>query len=205
LMQLNSSCGINDTQTVFLDSADIKMCEPNSGFNFLEKFKLDSLAVVNTQDIFEAKYRPQVRLYFNTGLNAVEIGGIQRKIGMSGGIDFTLPIFDGGQKDITRQQNTIVLHSVRNYMEYSSVNIDNQKRRLASSIQIIQNTLKNLDIQLAEYETIIDLSNRQLQSGDVSILEYLTIMKSFIDLRKTKIEKEADLWLEINSFNYWNE
>jgi hypothetical protein len=49
------------------------------------------------------------------------------------------------------------------------------------------------------------ISNKQLSVGDISMIEYLSILRNYIDLRKTKIEKEINLQLEINNFNYWNE
>ncbi len=205
LLQLNSLCGIRDTQTVFIDSVRIKKKDLKTNFSFLEKFKLDSLAIANRQELFETKYQPQVKLFFNTGLNAVGLNGIQRKFGLSAGIDFQLPIFDGGQKDITRQQNEISISSIKNYKQYASANIDNQKQSAVSNIQLIKNNLEDIGAQLNDYKGLINLSNRQLNTGDISMIEYLTLLKNFIELRKTSIEKETALQLEINNYNYWNE
>jgi outer membrane protein TolC len=205
LLQLNSLCGITDTQTVFIDSAQLRMHEKKSTFSFLEKFNLDSLATANQQELFETKYNPQVKLFFNTGLNAVELNGIQRKLGMSAGIDFILPIYDGGQKDITRQQNEIATNSIQNYKQFAASNIEIQKQSAVSNIQLIKNRLKDTELQLNDYKGLINLSNRQLVTGDISMIEYLTLLKNFIELRKTSIEKEIALQLEINNYNYWNE
>lgn len=205
LLQLNSLCGIKDTQTVFIDSVRIKKEDLKTNFSFLEKFKLDSLAAANRQELFETKYQPQIKLFFNTGLNAVELDGIQRKFGLSAGIDFQLPIFDGGQKDITRQQNEISISSIKNYKQYASANIDNQKQSAVSNIKLSQNNLSSIIAQLNDYKKLIMLANKQLNVGDISMIEYLTILRNYVDLRKTKIEKEINLQLEINNFNYWNE
>jgi len=205
LLQLNSLCGIKDTQTVYIDSVQLRMHEKKSTFSFLDKFNLDSMATANQQELFETKYNPQVKLFFNTGLNAVELNGIQRKFGMSAGIDFMLPIYDGGQKNITRQQNEITTNSIQNYKHYASLNIEMQKQSAISNIQLIQNNLKDINAQLNDYKGLINLSNRQLATGDISMIEYLTLLKNFIELRKTSIEKEIALQLEINNYNYWNE
>ena len=204
LLQLNSLCGIKDTQTVFIDSVHIEMNSVKTNFNFLDKFKLDSLAVENQQALFETKYQPQVKLFFNTGLNAVEWDGIHRKFGLSAGIDFQLPIFDGGQKDITRQQNKISISSILNYKQFSSTNIENQRQSIISNIQLIKNNLESINTQLKDYHELIDLSDKQLQRGDISMIEYLTILRNFIEIQKAKIEKETELQSEINNYNYWN-
>ncbi len=205
LLQLNSLCGIKDTQTVFIDSVQIQMDNGKNKFNFLEKYKLDSLAAANQQELFETKYQPQVKLFFNTGLNAVDIEGIQRKFGFSAGINFQLPVFDGGQKSITRQQNEIAINTINNYKHFTAVNIENQKQILISNIKIIGDNLKNLSDQLKNYNDLIALSNKQLRTGDISMIDYLTILRNFIELRKAKIEKEISLQREINNYNYWNE
>ncbi len=97
-LQLNSLCGITDTQTVFIDSVSIIMRDAKTNFSFLEKYNLDSSLTANQQDLFETKYQPQVKLFFNAGLNAIELNGIERKFGLSAGVDFQLPIFDGERK-----------------------------------------------------------------------------------------------------------
>lgn len=205
LLQLNSLCGVKDTQIVFIDSAKIKMKDGKTNFTFLEKFKLDSLATTNQQELFETKYKPQVKLFFNTGLNAVELDGIQRKFGLSAGIDFQLPIFDGGQKDITRQQSEISISSIKNYKQYAMANIVNQRQSSVSNINLSRDNLSSINEQLNDYKELIMISSKQLSAGDVSMIEYLSILRNYIDLRKTKIEKETNLQLEINNFNYWNE
>lgn len=205
LLQLNSFCGITDTQTVFIDSVQLKMHGSKSSFNFLEKFNLDSLAAANQQELFETKYIPQVKLFFNTGLNAVELNGIQRKFGMSAGIDFIMPIYDGGQKNITRQQNEIAINTIKNYKHFASTNIELQKQSVILNIQQLQDNLREISVQLKDYKELINLSNKRLNTGDISMIEYLTLLKNFIELRKTYIEKEIALQLEINNYNYWNE
>ncbi len=205
LLQLNSLCGIKDTQTVFIDSVSISRNDLKTNFRFLEKFNLDSSATANQQILFETKYQPQVKIFFNTGLNAMELNGIQRKFGLSAGIDFQLPIFDGGQKNITRQQNEILLSSINNYKQYAATNIENQKQAALSSINLIQNNLVSINTQLNDYNELIRISKMQLNVGDISMIEYLSILKNYIDIRKTKIDKEINLQLEINNFNYWNE
>jgi len=205
LLQLNSLCGIKDTQTVFIDSVQIQMDDVTNKFNFLEKYKLDSLAAANQQELFETKYQPQVKLFFNTGLNAVDIEGIQRKFGLSAGINFQLPVFDGGQKSITRQQNEIAMNTINNYKHFAAINIQNQKQSLLSNIKVIEDNLKNLSDQLKDYNDLIVLSNKQLRTGDISMIDYLTTLRNFIELRKAKIGKEISLQKEINSYNYWDE
>lgn len=204
LLQLNSICGINEMQIVFIDSLRLTISGNNSDYRLLEKFKLDSMASTNQQELLETKYSPKVKFFMNTGINAVELDGIQRKFGMSAGIDFQLPIYDGGQKDITHQQNEIAINSIRDYQQYASVNIEIQKQCAISNIRQIQNNLSEINIQLKDYKELIKLSKSQLSAGNISMIEYLTILRNLTLLKKTKIINEINLQTEINNYNYWN-
>ena len=90
-----------------IDSVNLDLTMKSDTSGFLKQYYLDSLSSSAQQNVFETKYLPQIKLFFNTGLNAVEIDNIQRRFGLSAGISLSVPILDGGQRDITRQQNLI--------------------------------------------------------------------------------------------------
>ncbi|WP_437397659.1 TolC family protein [Flagellimonas lutimaris] len=66
---------------------------------FERRYVNDSLQVMAAQEVFENQYRPQVSLYGNTGLNAVDLNNLQRRVGVSAGLKLTIPIYDGHQKN----------------------------------------------------------------------------------------------------------
>lgn len=204
LTQLNSICGIKDTTEVILNLAELSLSLPKTNSDFLEKYNLDSLATINQQSLFETKYLPQFKLFFNTGLNAVEIDGIQRKFGMSAGLNFMLPILDGGQKSLTKQQNIIAQKTISDYRKFSEINLEMRRNSTTSKIKSIKKNLEDLNVQINEYQKLMDISKKGLGKGDMSMIEYLTLLKNFIDLRKSKIDKEINYQMEINNYNYWN-
>jgi len=201
LFQLNSFCGIKDTQLVFIDSVQIQMNKSKPRFDFLEKYRIDSMITSNQQELFESKYQPQVKLFFNTGLNATEINEIQRKFGLSAGIDFQMPIFDGGQRDLTRQQVLVSINSIDNYKKFESNNIENELQTTISNIKLLQGNLDNIKNQLNDYNELINISVKQVNSGNLSMIEYLTVIKNYFELKKNKIEKEITLQMEANGIN----
>lgn len=204
LIQHNAICGIKDTTVVLLDQVELSLSLPKANSDFLEKYILDSLATINQQSLFETKYLPQFKLFVNTGLNAVEIDGIQRKIGMSAGLNFSLPILDGGQKSLTQQQNIITQKTISDYRKFSKKNLEMQRNSTTSKIKSVKKNLDDLNVQINEYQKLMDISTKGLQKGDMSMIEYLTLLKNFIDLKKSKIEKEINYEMEINNYNYWN-
>ena len=204
LAQLNSICGIKDTSAVELTEVELELSSSKSTSDFYKKYELDSLALINQQTLFDTKYQPQLKLFANTGLNAVEIDGIQRKIGMSAGLNFSLPIFDGGQKSLTRQQNQISQKTISDYKKYFEVNLEMAIENISSRIYSLRKNLNDMDGQISEYQKLMTISSEELRRGDISMIEYLTLLKNFIDLRKNKIEKETEYQMEINNYNYWN-
>ncbi|MFA3782023.1 TolC family protein [Melioribacteraceae bacterium 4301-Me] len=204
LFELNSLCGIKDSSVVELEPVSLMLQSKKLSSAVLKKFELDSLAVENQQRVFETRYQPQVSLFFNTGLNAVELTNIQRKFGLSAGINFSLPIYDGNQRSITRQQVRVSIETINNYKSNFAILLDNQKSSALKKIESLKNNLENLSKQIESYNTIIKISEQELRQGQLSMIEYLTILKNFTDLKKNKIVAEINYQLEINNYNYWN-
>jgi outer membrane protein TolC len=204
LAQLYSVCGIKDTQTVKIDSVNLTLAREEPSSNFLTQYYLDSLNTANQQRVFETKYQPQLDLFFNAGLNAVELNDIQRKFGVSAGINFSLPILDGNQKDITRQQTYIAQQTLSEYKNYLTENIFTKRRDAENRVKSLRKNLNDLNTQISDYKNLLSISENQLQQGNLSMIEYLTLMKNYIDLQKTDITTEINYQMEISNYNYWN-
>jgi len=204
LYQLYALCGIRDKTVVTIEDAAIGMSTVKLQSNFIQKYAMDSLATVIQQELFETKYLPQMKLFVNTGFNAVELYRIQRKLGMSAGFNVSLPIFDGNQKSLTRQQNAITQGIIKDYREYSIRNIDMQRKNLLARIQGLEENIRRLNEQINDYQNLLDMSAQQLLQGNISMIDYLTLLGNFIDLRKNKIDMTIRYQLEINNYNYWN-
>jgi outer membrane protein TolC len=205
LMLLYALCGIKDTSVIKIDSVDLVPKEVKEGSsNFLTKYYLDSLSTAYQQDLFETKYQPQVGLFFNAGLNAVELDNIQRKFGISAGINFSLPLLDGGQKDITRQQSTIAETTLGDYKSYLTHNIFIQRKNTNEKISTLKNNLTEMENQLKDYNNLLNISRDQLQEGNMSMVDYLTLLRNYFDLEQRHITTLINYQMEINNYNYWN-
>ena len=204
LAALYSMCGIKDTQTINLENASLVKSQAETGSSFLSKYDEDSLALSAQQKVLETKYLPQLKVFFNTGLNAVELKGIQNKFGMSAGIDFSLPIYDGSQKEITRQQNIIGLKTINNYKNYFITELQSRRISADALIEITEQNLTQINRQLKSYESILAIKKGELEHGQISMIEYLTILRNYIDQKKNQIAAQIDYQIQINNYNYWN-
>ena len=204
LFQLYSICGIRDTGTVMIDSVNLDLTMKSDSSGFLKQYYLDSLSSAAQQNVFETKYLPQIKLFFNTGLNAVEIDNIQRRFGLSAGISLSVPILDGGQRDITRQQNLIAEKITSDFKNYASKNIYLQRRDAENRINSLKENLEDFRNQVEDYKKLLNISLDQLEKGNLSMIEYLTELRNYIDLQKNYISTEINYQLEISNYNYWN-
>jgi outer membrane protein TolC len=204
LNQLNSLCGIVDTAVVPVDSVFLAVRADAPGFAFAKKYELDSLSALVQQQLFETKYQPQVALFVNTGLNAVELDNIERKFGVSAGVSVSIPLFDGNQRSIARQQNQLSLQSIANYRENFAIQVKNQRKNALDRLEAQRGNLASLSRQIVGYGQLIRITENELRLGHVSMIEYLTVLKNYTDLKKSRISAEADVQREITNINYWN-
>jgi outer membrane protein TolC len=204
LAQLYSLCGIVDTQTVTIDSIGLEYQSFAGRSKFLNQYRLDSLTAESQQKVFETKYDPQIQLFVNAGLNAVELNDLQRKFGMSAGVNFSLPILDGGQKGITEQQTLIAEKSLADYKNYSQKNITIQRQDAGERISSLKKNLADYKAQIDDYNNLLNLSEKQLQQGSMTMIDYLSLLRNYIDMKKNYISTVIDYQLEINNYNYWN-
>jgi hypothetical protein len=204
LAELYSICGIRDTQTVSIDSLNLNINESSSGSNFLTQFILDSLSASSQQEVFETKYYPKVDIFFNAGLNAVELNDIQRKFGFSAGLNFSLPILDGNQSDITRQQTYLSEQIISQNKKYLESSISLKRLDSENRIKSLKKNIDQLKNQIDDYKKLLNISKSQLQQGNLTMLDYLTLIKNYMDLQKSSITTEINYQLEISNYNYWN-
>ena len=204
LLQLYSLCGISDTTFFEIMPAELNLNRQTGSSNFVRKYKLDSLRLVNNQELFETKYIPQLKFFANAGLNAVELNRLEHRFGMSAGLSLSMAIFDGNQKSLTRQQNIINQQNITEYRRYAMNNIRLQRINLESRINAQKKNIDSMDVQIADYKNLLDISENQLHRGNISMIDYLTLLRNFNDLKERQIELETNYKLEINNYNYWN-
>jgi outer membrane protein TolC len=204
IYQLNVLAGLLDTSIVTLDNVKLIKTSISGTSKFFNQYENDSLLILNQQDVFETKYYPQLNLFFNAGLNAVELNDIQRKFGLSAGFNFSLPIYDGSQKSITRQQSQINLSTIVSNRKTQEILIKNKIKESSSQVEFNISSLHSISSQLDDYNKILTLMNSELMHGQLSMVDYITIIRNYLDLKKNEISSSAAYQLAVNQFNYWN-
>jgi outer membrane protein TolC len=204
LQQLNIACGIFDTALVYLDDADISTYTASDNSRFLAHYGTDSLIEHNKYEQFSSRYLPQVTLFGNTGLNAVELNGIERKFGLSAGLNFSLPLLDGNQKSMAYQQSEINKKLINSNRAQMASVVQAQRDASGKNISAYKASLANIQSQLTTWNTLFANTIEQLKAGNLSVIEFLALKKNYYDLKKNEIDTRINLEKEKTNLNYWN-
>jgi outer membrane protein TolC len=203
LNSLFSACGMTDTILVQLEPMSEGMEQETDNTQFMKTFEYDSMKTVAEQEVFESKYAPQMKVFFNTGLNAVEWENIGRKYGFSAGFNFSLPLYDGGQKSLIRQQYELSLENIAFKKKYFLLQWNNQRKNLKEQIRMQKENILLVEKQLSEFKDVLDISTRNMQRGNLLMVEYLALLKNYSDVRKNEIQSRINYLQLINNYNYW--
>ncbi|CAN5608465.1 hypothetical protein BH10BAC4_BH10BAC4_14080 [soil metagenome] len=204
LMDLRVLSGIPDTTFQVLEQINLQVQEDVSVSRFTERYRLDSLNLVATQKIFELKYKPLLGLYANTGLNAVYAPTIPNRLGLSAGINFTMNLTDGKQRNINQQRTAVLMKSTQGYKNFFYRQNGVRKNRILTELKSITERLSILQDQLSEYQKLLEFYKQELSRGQISVINYVATLKSLALAQRDFVLLQTNQQLLINLYNYWN-
>jgi Outer membrane efflux protein len=204
LYDLNIICGISDTNRVDLQDINFEIKPENTGVsNFLTSYKLDSLNINADQAINELKYKPQLDLFADAGLNAAYIPYPSR-LGFSTGLTFTWNIFDGRQRHIQKEKSAISLQTIefekKNFMTQNDIG----KKKILNQIKDIDQRIDIIDQQSVQYRSLYDAYSQELSQGEVSVMDFKNLVKDIAAKKQEMLQLRMEKQFLINSFNYLN-
>lgn len=204
LMDLNILCGINDTALLQLQNVDLTLTNTFSNSMYLEKYRLDSLNLISQQKAFELKYKPQLSLYANSGLNAVYAPTIPNRFGVSAGLNFTYNFFDGKQKESFRNKTQVLEQTVSFYKSNFTSQNTLRKSKIIVELQSYTERISIAEQQLKEYDFLLNSYKKEIVSGQISIINYILILKNMATFQRDYTLLFSQQQTLINAYNYWN-
>lgn len=201
---LNEICGITGNNDIKLVAPQFELKPNEIKSQFLEKFRLDSIQEVSNVNVANLKYKPQFSLYGNTGLNAIELSGIQRKFGVGVGFAMFIPIYDGHQKKYTKKIANINLEVINNYRKDFLIQKSNRLQAVLSDLSLTEQKIFEINSQLKNYKKLFEIYKIELQTGDLEIINYMNTLKSYITAQHDLTISETNKLLTINENNYYN-
>jgi len=204
LYDLNLICGISDTTIVGLRDIEFEINPaPVAGSGFLTGFKLDSLNILSEQAVNELRYKPQLDLFADAGLNAVYLP-YPRRLGLSAGLALTWNIFDGHQKNIQREKSAVNLHTLEfrknNFMTQNEIS----KNKVLKQINSVDERILLNEKQAARYEHLAEAFSKELSIGEASVMDYKNLLKDIFAKKQESLQLKMEKQFLINSYNFLN-
>ena len=204
LFDLNLLCGIKDSVGNDIQELDLQLKpEISANSKFLTSYTLDSLGIISDQSITELKYKPQLDLFANAGLNAVYLPTFNR-LGISAGLTFSWNLYDGNQRKLEKNKSNVSINTLQfeknNFITQQEINKDKIKSQLNSLSEktaLIGNQLKQYDILFTAYEN-------ELKQGLISVMDFKNLLKDITAKKQDYLLLGMEKQLLINSYNYWN-
>jgi outer membrane protein TolC len=204
LYDLNLICGISDTSKVDLQDINLTLkAETVLSSNFLTAYKLDSLNIVADQDVNELKYKPQLDLFADAGLNAAYLPTFNR-LGLSAGIAFTWNIFDGRQRNILKERSNINLQTLEFEKKNFLTQNDISKNKILNQIEAVDQRIILSEQQTYQYDKLYEAYTKELSQGEVSVMDFKNLLKDIAANKQEILLLKMERLLMINSYNYLN-
>jgi len=204
LMDLNILCGLKDTSMVKIKETELNFTMNTNNSNFIEKYKLDSLSIQSSVNVMELKYKPQINLIANTGLNAVFAPTIPSRFGINAGINFSYSIYDGKQKNINRNKAEVLEQTISFNKEFFVNQNQLRKVKIMNEISSYESRIAIINQQMAEYEKLMNLYKKEIITGQLSIINYIAVLKNMASTQRDSAALLSQKQLLINTYNYWN-
>ena len=203
---LNFLAGIVDTVTTLLAPPELSVVRniymDSSAFFF--KYKLDSLRLVNNKAFIAMGYRPHINLFADAGVQSIFAEPVYRNFGTSFGINFVIPIYDGGQKKLQYSKIDITERTRLKNQEF----FQKQYTQLVAQLQQQLSALENLSIpinkQIKYIETLIEVNGKLLEKGDLKMTDYILALNNYIASKNLLVQNMVARLQIINQLNYWN-
>jgi len=204
IYDLNLLCGIQDSTLIEIQEEELQMMpEIKTNSKYLTSYKLDSLGIMADQSISELKYKPQLNLFANAGLNAVYLPAFNR-LGVSAGLTFSWNLYDGNQRKLEKEKSVVNINSLEfkknHFITQQQINkgkIKNQLKSLNERTILIENQLKQYDKLYSAYQN-------ELNQGLISVMDFKNLLKDITAKKQNFLLLKMEKQLLVNSYNYWN-
>jgi outer membrane protein TolC len=203
---LNYLAGIVDTTSETLSAPELQVM-PNyqvGELPFFLNYKIDSLQIENQRMITKVQYRPKVNLFADAGYQSTFILTPYKNFGYSFGINLTIPIFDGGQKQLQYSKLNIRERTLQRNRQFFNNQYQQQILQLNQQLKDLGSLTFTIQKQINYLETLIKVNGKLLETGDIRITDYVLALNNYITAKNLVVQNEIARYQVIQQLNYWN-
>jgi len=204
LALLNYLTGERDTTLVQLKEPDLNIKpDKEQGSIFLKQFETDSLKIKNADRLIDNNYKPSFSVLGDAGYNSSFISKGYKNFGFSVGLGMSIPIYDGNQRNLQHQKNSMALATNESYTQNFKRQYQQQLFLLNQKFNQSIETNKMLQSQLLVAEALIEANKKLLLTGDAQITEYIIALSNLISIQTAIAQNNVNNLQIINEINYW--
>jgi outer membrane protein TolC len=202
---LNYMSGIVDTSLVEPEAPDLRMgIMPDIIRSpFYRQYLLDSLNLVNQQKSIYYTYKPKINVYADAGYNSSLQYEPYKNFGVSAGLNFSVPIYDGKQRKMKYQKINIAEDTRQHYQNYFLQQYNQQIAQLAQQLQATESLINDINGQIKYSRALIDVNKKLLETGEVRITDLILTINTFLNARNLLNQNYTNRMQIINQINYW--
>lgn len=203
---LNYIAGIIDTTTETLSEPKIHVIQNYQPYEspFFLNYKIDSLKIENDRLIAKVQYRPKVNLFADAGYQSSLILTPYKNFGYSFGINLTVPIYDGHQKQLQFSKLDIQQRTLQKKQEFFDSQYRQQLQQLDQQLNNIESLNTNISKQIEYLETLIKVDGKLLETGDIRITDFILALNNYITAKNLVVQNQIARYQVIQQINYWN-
>ncbi|MEO6883696.1 MAG: TolC family protein [Bacteroidia bacterium] len=204
--ELNLLCGINDTSSVSMEAPLVKRNLTSNSFSapFFMQFTIDSLKITNAQNLISLHYKPKLSWFADAGINSASYDMIYQHVGTSFGLNFSMPIYDGKQRQLEEQKLKISEDTRNGYKKYFINHHAAEIARTENELVAVNAIVQQLNEQLITSQTLIDVSKKQMEQGTIAVTEFVIAVKNQLIIQAQLNQEQLKKLSLINELNYWN-
>jgi len=204
LALLNYLTGESNTELVKLKEPDLTIkSSTEKGNIFLKQFETDSLKIKNADKLIDNNYKPSLSVLGDAGYNSSFIYQGYKNFGFSVGLGMSIPIYDGNQRNLQHQKNSMALATNESYTRNFKRQYEQQLFLLDQKLTQSTETNKMLQSQLLVAEALIEANKKLLLTGDAQITEYIIALSNLISIQTAIAQNSVNNLQTINEINYW--
>ncbi len=203
---LNYLAGIVDTSTATLAAPGIQVIKNYKAKEspFFLSYKFDSLRIQNERRLAEIQYRPKVNLFADAGYQSTFMVTPYKNFGYSFGINLSVPIFDGGQKQLQFEKLNIRERTLQRKQEFFNNQYEQQVQELQQQLNNLESLTGTINKQIQYLETLIKVNGKLLETGDIRITDYVLALNNYITAKNLVVQNQMARYQVIQQLNYWN-
>ena len=203
---LNYIAGIIDTTTETLSEPKIHVIQNYQPYEspFFLNYKIDSLKIENDRLITKVQYRPKVNLFADAGYQSSLILTPYKNFGYSFGINLTVPIYDGHQKQLQFSKLDIQQRTLQKKQEFFDGQYRQQLQQLDQQLNNIESLNTNISKQIEYLETLIKVDGKLLETGYIRITDFILALNNYVTAKNLVVQNEIARLQVIQQINYWN-